>query len=159
MKPRKPETKTGNSMARGSSLDEHHGNLKNPKKPQKCFCHASDILMKGCEFFYQNTGLFKLSLYSFTFLCVARWSFVLVSITDFSHIQAGRKLSAELCWECGSLFREEESDGFRSQFGQNNLPHTHPQNAKHSESWNFNTASEDFSNRRGNWTFFNISRK
>lgn len=68
MRPRKPWTKTGNGVARGSSLEEHHGNLKNPKKPQKCFCHASDILLKGCELFYQNTGLFKLSLYSFPFL-------------------------------------------------------------------------------------------
>lgn len=83
MRPRKPGTKTGNSAARGSSLDEHHGNLKTPKKPQKCFCYTSNILMMGREFSPKNTGLFKLWLYSFAFVCVTGWGFVLVS-TNFS---------------------------------------------------------------------------
>lgn len=150
MKPRKPGTKTGNGAARGSGLDEHHGNLKNPLK---CFCHTSDILMKGREFFPQTQVYLNFHSTRLHFCVLLDGRFVSVSTTDFSHIQAGPKLISELCWECRSLFRgrEEKSDGFRS-------PPPPPPSAK-IPSINFNTASEDFINRGGNWTFFNISRR
>lgn len=95
MRTRKPGTKTGNDTFPGSNLDEHHGNLRIPKNPQKCFAYASDILMKGWEFFPQNTGLFKLSLYWFTFLRAAGQKLQAKTLTPNStgkaFVQSGRK--------------------------------------------------------------------
>lgn len=150
MRPRKPGTKTGSGAVWGSGLDTMdtmetsniQSNHKNVSGTQVTFWWGY-----GHEFFPLNTGLFQLSFYSFTFLCVRFRHWLLTHRLD--------ETWALNCCECRSLFREEESDGFRSRLWQKKKY----QDAKDSESWNFNTASEDFINRDGNWTFFNISRR
>lgn len=92
MRPRKPGTKTGSGAAWGSGLDtmDTHRNLKNPKKPQKCLWHTSDILMRV------RTWILSSKYRSIPTFILLVYIFVCPFPPLTSHIQAGWNLSSEL---------------------------------------------------------------